>query len=94
MNPSDIPLRAHVPLIAVIPNARILRCIPPADLLTAVGGAIVGDDEFEIFKRLIQEGLDRGFKKTIPVVKNEPDADERRSAHLSFCSDRGRVQAR
>jgi hypothetical protein len=81
INPSDIPPCAHVPLVAVIPDAGILRSIPAADLLTAVGGAIVGDDEFEIPKRLLQKGIEGGFKKTIPVVKKKPDADERRSAH-------------
>jgi hypothetical protein len=80
-NPSDIPPRTHLPLVAVIPDAGILRGIPPADLLPAVAGTIVGDDEFEILKRLIQEGIEDSFKKTIAVVKNQPDADERRSAH-------------
>ena len=86
INIPQVPTRAHVAVGAVVANAIILRGKLPADLLAAISGAVVGDDEFEILECLVQDGLDGSIKETISVVKKEPDADKRLSAHAMICS--------
>ncbi len=69
VNVPQVPTGAHIAFGAVIPNAGILRGKPPADLSAAIGRAIVGDDEFKIAERLVQNGFDGSFKKTFSIVK-------------------------
>ena len=79
---SEVPAGAHIAVGAVVPDAGILRRVVAADLLTAIGGAVVGDDEFEIPERLIEDRFDCGLaRKAISVIKKEPDADKGVSTH-------------
>jgi hypothetical protein len=84
---SQVPTGAHILLRAVVPDAGILRGKLAADVLAAVGGTIVRDDQLEIPKRLIQQGIDGGFEKAVSVVKKQADTEKGRGAHCVFCSD-------
>jgi hypothetical protein len=78
---ADVPARAHIALVAIVTNARILSCIAAADFIAAICRAVIGNDKFEIFESLIQERLDSGFKKPLSVIEEKPYADEGPATH-------------
>jgi hypothetical protein len=83
----QVPAGAHVLVGAVIANAGILGRVLAADFLAPIGGTIVGKDELEILKCLVQYGIDGGFEKALSVVKKQADTKKGRGAHCVFCSN-------
>jgi hypothetical protein len=74
-DPILISTKSNVNLIAIVPNAGIPIGIGATNLACPVRRGVVRDNEFEIWKRLSQQRLQRFFQVEFPVAHWHSYAD-------------------
>ena len=67
-DPVEVRYRPQIPPLAPIANTRILLGIVATDRFGAISRCVVGNDQFEVFKSLRQQGNQRLLKKFLAVV--------------------------
>lgn len=69
-----------------VPDARVLRGVPAADVPGAVGRRVVGDHQFEVLVGLPQEGVQRLGQILLAVVDGKADAQPGVGGHVVLTS--------
>ena len=63
-----VGIHADVRIVAMVTNSAVSGGIVTADLFGPIRGSVVRNDEFEIGKRLLENGFNRFYNKSLAVV--------------------------
>jgi hypothetical protein len=74
---------ADVARLADISDSGVLLAVAAANVGGAVGRRVIGNDQFEIFEALAEQGLDRLSKIVLTVVDGKPDSQPWRRTHFA-----------
>jgi len=66
---------ADVPILTVVPDARVAVGIAGADGGRRVGRGVVGEDQLEVPKRLVEERIDGLGEVALAIEHGQPDAN-------------------
>lgn len=72
---------ADVPGEPDVPDARVLRGVPAADVPGPVGRGVVGDDQLEVLVGLAEQGVERLGEVLLAVVDGQADTEPGRGGH-------------
>lgn len=72
-----------------VPDARVLRGVPAADVLGPVARGVVGDDQLEVLVGLAEQGVERLGQVLLAVVHGQADAQPGSVGHVVLTSGMG-----
>jgi hypothetical protein len=72
-----VPAGTAIPIDPAIPNPAVARSEFSAHLLGSVGGPVVGDHDFDVFKSLFKQPLQRLSHEALSVVDGHSNTQGR-----------------